>query len=51
MSDFHPLEVVGRGSDTQLQVRENLNYLIYPFKGYYSVADLENVVIYLYIGF
>ena len=28
MSNFHLLEVVGRGSDTQLQVGENLNYLI-----------------------
>ena len=28
MSNFHPLEVEGRGSDTQLQVGENLNYLI-----------------------
>ena len=26
MSNFHPLKVVGRGSDTQLQVGENLNY-------------------------
>ena len=25
MSNFHPLEVVGRGSETQLQVCENLN--------------------------
>ena len=25
MSNFHPLEVVGRGSETQLQVNENLN--------------------------
>ena len=25
MSNFHPLEVVGRGSDTQLQVDKNLN--------------------------
>ena len=24
-SHFHPLEVVGRGSETQLQVGENLN--------------------------
>ena len=24
---FHPLEVVGRGSETQLQVGEDLNYL------------------------
>ena len=28
MSNFHSLEVVGRGSETQLQVRENLNYSI-----------------------
>ena len=25
MSHFYPLEVVGRGSETQLQVGENLN--------------------------
>ena len=24
MSDFHPLEFVGRGSETQLEVGENL---------------------------
>ena len=28
MSNFHPLEVVGRGSETQLQVGENLGYII-----------------------
>ena len=27
MSNFHPLEVVGRGSEAQFQVGENLNYL------------------------
>ena len=26
MGNFHPLEVVGRGSETQLQVGKNLNY-------------------------
>ena len=26
--NFHSLEVVGRGSETQLQVSENLNYSI-----------------------
>ena len=26
VSNVHPLEVVGRGSDTELQVGENLNY-------------------------
>ena len=25
MSNFHPIEVVGRGSETQLQLGENLN--------------------------
>ena len=28
MCNFQVLEVVGRGSETQLQVAENLNYLI-----------------------
>ena len=28
LSNFHPLEVVGRGSETQLQVSENLNDII-----------------------
>ena len=32
MSNFHPLEVVDRGSETQLQVGEKLNYLIQRFK-------------------
>ena len=27
MHNFHPFEVVGRGSETQLQVGENLNKL------------------------
>ena len=27
INNFHPLEVVGRGSDAQLQVGENLNYV------------------------
>ena len=27
-SNFHQLEVVGRGSETQLHVGDNLNYLI-----------------------
>ena len=28
MSNFHQLEVVGRGSETQFQAGENLNYFI-----------------------
>ena len=27
MSNFQPLEVVGRGSETQIQIGENLNNL------------------------
>ena len=33
MSNFHPLEVVDRGSETQFQVGENLNYIIQHVKG------------------
>ena len=35
MSNFQPLEVVGRGSETQLQVSENLNKLTQQDKGSY----------------
>ena len=31
--DFHPLEVVGRYRDPQLQVGENSNYLTWRLKG------------------
>ena len=34
MSDFQPLEVVDRGSETQPQGVENLNKLTYQDKGY-----------------
>ena len=33
MSNFHPLEVVDRGSETQLQVGEKLNKLTQQDKG------------------
>ena len=33
MSNCHPLEVVGRGSETQLQVGENVNYITKQDKG------------------
>ena len=33
MSHFHPLEVVGRGSETQLQGGENLNLILQRSKG------------------
>ena len=48
MSNFKPLEVVGRGSETQLQVAENSNYLIEWLKNYctYHVSgDAITVII------
>ena len=33
MTNCHVLEAVGRGSETQLQARENLNNLIQQDKG------------------
>ena len=37
MSNFQPLEVVGRGSETQLQVGENLNKItLYALGKYYA---------------
>ena len=35
MSNFQPLEVVGRDSETQLQVGENFEYSILRFKDYF----------------
>ena len=32
-SNFHPLEVVGRGSETQIQLCENIDYLICRLEG------------------
>ena len=43
MSNFHSLEVVGRGSETQLQVGENFIKLIQQDKGQYDC------VAYLYV--
>ena len=42
MSNFRQLEVVGRGSETQLQVGENLNTIPQRIKG-------ENIVISLHL--
>ena len=35
-SNLHPLEVVGRGSATQLQVGENLNWITSRARGKYK---------------
>ena len=43
MSNFHPLEVVGRGSGTQLQVGENLNYLIQLFNHVNGLTLILNI--------
>ena len=37
MSNFHPLEVVDRGSESQLQVGANLNKTSWRVKDYYAV--------------
>ena len=33
LNNFHSLEVVDRGSETQLQVGKNLNWIIWRLKG------------------
>ena len=41
MCNFDPLEVVGRGSETQLQVGENLNQISWsfnPFKSEFTIV-------------
>ena len=48
MSNFHPLEVVGRGSETQLQVGENVIKLptrdIIPMLCYADLYPLSELV-------
>ena len=39
-SIFHPIKVVGRGSETQLQVGENLNCSYYIFERWISLLRL-----------
>ena len=41
MTNFHPLEVVARGSETQLQMGGNLNYLFDRFKGEHCVFTTQ----------
>ena len=49
MSDFHTLEVVDRGSETQLQVSENLlkisffSVLILPLCNYINIPYATNL--------
>ena len=42
MSNFQPLEVVGRGSETQLQVGENINKTIQCLEGYRVNTQCHN---------
>ena len=39
MSNCHPLEVVGCGSETQLHVRENLNKITWVAEGYTVIPN------------
>ena len=47
MINCQPLEVVGRGSETQLQVSEHLNYLFQWF----NPCPLNNLLIFLRMQF
>ena len=38
MGNFQPLEIMGSGSLTQLQVGENLNYLIWRFNNGFTLS-------------
>ena len=52
MSYFLPLEVVDRGSETQLQVGENLNAITWLVKGYIkSVPIARTAVLAFGLGF
>ena len=42
---FHPLEVVGRGSETQLKVGEYLDCIILKFKGYLDASTSKGATI------
>ena len=44
MSIFYPLEVVGRGSEAQLQVVENIILIMYRFKGLHCKLFRRNYV-------
>ena len=43
ISNLHPLEVVGRGSDAQLQVGENLNSSISLFNSWMLGKDVNQI--------
>ena len=46
MSSFLPLEVVGRGSEAQLQVGENLNQITWRVKGQHNPSRGQRPVIF-----
>ena len=46
ISNFNPLDVVDRGSKTQLQVGENLNYFIERLKG---EGVLVSIILYILV--
>ena len=45
-SDFHPLEVVDRGNETQLQLGDNINKITLSVKGLVSIcaSSFKNLV-------
>ena len=44
MGNFHQLEVVGRGSETQLQVGENLYFTTWHFTGRPILKTPGNII-------
>ena len=49
MSNFHSLEVVGRGSETQLQVGVKFHYSVKRFKGLELCAN--GVIVLVFVDF
>ena len=45
MSNSHPLEVVGRGSETHISVSKNLNLITYRFMVKGRVLRFKNIVL------
>ena len=41
MDNFHPLEVVGRGSETQLEVGKTLNYELSAFRVNRKISEIQ----------
>ena len=50
ISNFHPLEVVGRGSETQLRVGEHLNLKLIKWDSRWDIFEMINIHLKPYRG-